>query len=167
MINSVNNISFKAVYTPKFTKFSESQQKVFKDIKAKLKDEKNNFLVESAENDSIILSEISGVKEAGAGLDKKFSYENAVKIGRYDENNLFEIKDYKKHIKEQIKDFGGLLSCICFLLPVALGFMYVMTNKNHSTVQQTEKVVTIAKDSLQTIKQDSLKLTQESLRVFK
>ena len=167
MIKQVNNISFNAIYTPKFTKFSESQQKVHDDIKNKLKDKRNNFLIESAENDSVILSEISGVKETGAGLDKKFSYENAVKIGRYDENNLFEIKDYKKYIKEQIKDFSGLLSFICFILPAALGLMYVITNKNHSTIQQTEKVVTIAKDSLQTVKQDSLKLTQESLRVFK
>ena len=167
MINSLNNISFKAVYIPKFTKFSDSQQRVYDDIKNKLKDKKTNFLVESAENDSVILSEISGVKETGAGLDKKFSYENAVKIGRYDENNLFEIKDYKKHIKEQIKDFGGLLSFICFILPAALGLMYVITNKNHSTIQQTEKIVNIAKDSLQTLKQDSLKLTQDSLRIFK
>ena len=93
--------------------------------------------------------------------------ENAVKIGRYDENNLFEIKDYKKHIKEQIKDFGGLLSFICFILPAALGLMYVITTKNHSTIQQTEKVVTIAKDSLQTLKQDTFQITKDSLKMFK
>lgn len=167
MVNAINNVNFKGVYTPKFTKFSDSQQRVFDDIKNKLKDKKTNFLVESAENDSVILSEISGVKEAGAGLDKKFSYENAVKIGRYDENNLFEIKDYKKHIKEQIKDFGGLLSFICFILPAALGLMYVITTKNHSTIQQTEKVVTIAKDSLQTLKQDTFQITKDSLKMFK
>ena len=44
MINLVNNISFKAVYVPKFSKFSETQQKVHDDIKNKLKDKKNNFL---------------------------------------------------------------------------------------------------------------------------
>jgi hypothetical protein len=80
MVNAINNVNFKGVYTPKFTKFSDSQQRVFEDVKNKLKDEKANFLVESAENDSVILSEISGVKETGVGLDKKFSYKRADKI---------------------------------------------------------------------------------------
>ena len=45
MIQQVNNINFKAVYTPKFTKFSDSQQRVYDDIKDKLQDKKNNFLI--------------------------------------------------------------------------------------------------------------------------
>ncbi|MBE7710686.1 MAG: hypothetical protein E7Z92_00955 [Cyanobacteria bacterium SIG31] len=167
MINPINSISFKAFYTPKSTKFSKSQQKVFIDIKNKLKDEKKNFLVEPAENDSVKLSEISGVKVTGVGLDRKISYENAVKIGRYDKKNLFEIKDYNKYIKEQIKDFSGLLSFICFILPAALGILYVVTNKNHTPVQQTEKITTITKDSLQTIKKDSLQFAKDSLKIFK
>ena len=33
MINAINNVNFKAVYTPKSTSFSVSQQKVYDDIK--------------------------------------------------------------------------------------------------------------------------------------
>ena len=158
MINPVNNISFKAVYIPKFTKFSDSQQRVYDDIKNKLKDKKTNFLVESAENDSVILSEITGVTETGVGLDKKFSYKRADKIGRYDENCLFDIKDYKKYIKEQVKDLLGLLAFAGIFISGMLGFMYISANKKPVAIQQTEKVVNTAKDSLQILKQDSLKM---------
>jgi hypothetical protein len=157
MINSLNNISFKAVYIPKFTKFSDSQQRVYDDIKNKLKDKKTNFLVESVENDSVKLSELIGVKETGTGLDKKYSYKRAIKIGRYNENCLFEMKDYKKYVKEQVNDLLGLLAFVGFILGM-LGFMYVTANKKPAVNQQVEKVTTMAKDSLQTLKQDSIKI---------
>ena len=158
MINKINNINFKGIYTPKFTKFSDSQQRVFDDIKNKLKDKKTNFLVESAENDFVNLSEITGVTETGVGLDKKFSYKRANKIGRYDENCLFDIKDYKKYIKEQVKDLLGLLAFAGIFISGMLGFMYITANKKPVATQQTEKVVNTAKDSLQILKQDSLKM---------
>ena len=158
MINKINNINFKGIYTPKFTKFSDSQQRVFDDIKNKLKDKKTNFLVESAENDSVNLSEITGVTETGVGLDKKFSYKRANKIGRYDENCLFDIKDYKKYIKEQVNDLLGLLAFAGIFISGMLGFMYITANKKPVATQQTEKVVNTAKDSLQILKQDSLKI---------
>lgn len=158
MINKINNINFKGIYTPKFTKFSDSQQRVFDDIKNKLKDKKTNFLVESAENDSVNLSEITGVTETGVGLDKKFSYKRAIKIGRYDENCLFDIKDYKEYIKEQVKDLLGLLAFAGIFIAGMLGFMYISANKKPVAIQQTEKVVNTAKDSLQILKQDSLKM---------
>ncbi len=158
MINKINNINFKGFYTPKFTKFSDSQQRVFDDIKNKLKDKKTNFLVESAENDSVNLSEITGVTETGVGLDKKISYKRANKIGRYDENCLFDIKDYKKYIKEQVKDLLGLLAFGGIFILGMLGFMYIAANKKPVATQQTEKVVNTAKDSLQILKQDSLKI---------
>ena len=155
MLQQINNINFKAIYVPKFPKFSESQQKVHDDIKNKLKDKKNNFLIEPAENDSVILSEISGVKETGAGLDKKFSYENAVKIGRYDENNLFEIKDLKEHFKEQIISLLGALAPTMLIIGLILISAFGL--KKQPQEQQMEKVTIIVKDSLQTAK-DSIKL---------
>lgn len=158
MIKAVNNVNFKAVYTSKSAKFSDSQQRVFDDIKNKLKDKKTNFLVEPAENDSVKLSEITGVKETGVGLDKKYSYKRANKIGRYDENCLFELKDYKKYVKEQVNDLLGLLAFVGIYILCMLGIMFVTTNKKPVANQQTEKVVTMAKDSLQTLKQDSIKL---------
>ena len=45
MVNAINNVNFKGVYTPKFTKFSDSQQRVFEDIKNKLKDKKTKKLL--------------------------------------------------------------------------------------------------------------------------
>ena len=156
MINVVNNVNFKGFYTPKFTKFSDSQQRVYDDIKNKLKDKKNNFLVESAENDSVVLSEISGVKETGVGLDKKISYERANKIGRYDENCLFEIKDYKKYIKEQVKDLLGVLAPTLLIISIIL--MAALGLKKQPQEQASDKVITMAKDSLQILKQDSLKI---------
>ena len=158
MVNAINNVNFKAIYTPRFTKFSDSQQRVYEDIQNKLKDKRTNFLVESAENDSVNLSEIIGVKETGVGLDKKISYKRAIKIGRYDENCLFEMKDYKKYIKEQVNDLLGLLAFAGIFISGMLGFMYIAANKKPDVTQQTEKVVNMAKDSLQTLKQDSIKL---------
>ncbi|MBO5738588.1 hypothetical protein J6R97_04540 [bacterium] len=157
MINAINNVNFKAVYTPKSTSFSDSQQKVYDDIKNKLNNKKTNFLVESVENDSVKLSELIGVKETGTGLDKKYSYKRAIKIGRYNENCLFEMKDYKKYVKEQVNDLLGLLAFVGILI-LGLGFMYVTANKKPAVNQQVEKVTTMAKDSLQTLKQDSIKI---------
>ena len=154
MINPINNINFKAVYTPKHTNFSESQQNVFDDIKNKLKDKKNNFLVEPAEKDSVKLSEISGVKETGIGLDKKFSYKRADKIGRYDETCLFELEDYKKYIKERVNDLLGAIAFTSLFILGMLGFMYITANKKPVTNQHSDKITTVTKDSLQKIKQD-------------
>ena len=167
MIKAVNNVNFKAVYTSKSAKFSDSQQRVFDDIKNKLKDKKNNFLIEPAENDSVILSEIYGVKETGAGLDKKFSYERANKIGRYDENCLFEMKDYKKYVKKHVNDLLGLSGFIGIFLLSMVGMMSITINKKPAVNQQTEKITTMAKDSMQTLKQDTFQITKDSLKMFK
>ena len=140
---------------------------VFDDIKNKLKDEKANFLVESAENDSVILSEIYGVKETGRGVEKKFSYKNSYKIGKYDEICPFEIKDYKKHIKERVNDLLSLLAFAGILISGMLGFMYIAANKKPAVNQQTEKITTMVKDSMQTLKQDTFQITKDSLKMFK
>lgn len=169
MINPVSNVSFKAIYTPKFVKLSESQQKVYDDIKTKLDKEmkESDFYIKPSKDDSIELSEVFGIKETGYGLNKKYSYKRRNVIGRYDENHPFEIKDYKDYCRKETKDFFAQI--LIGLMPVAaiLGFMYVTGNKKPAETQQIEKVITVAKDSLQTLKQDTLQLTKDSLRMFK
>ena len=98
MISQINNINFKGFFAPKFVKFSDSQQKVYDDIEAKLgkKVKNHDFFVKPAKNDSVELSEVFGVTETGYGLDSKYSYLSKTYIGRYDENNLFNIEDYKE-----------------------------------------------------------------------
>ena len=157
MLQIVNSINFKATYIPKFTKFSEDQQKVYDDIKNKLKDKKNNFLIEPAENDTVILSEIYEVKETDRGVDKKFSYKRADKIGKYDKNHLFEIKDFKEHSKEQVSSLLGVLAPIMLIIGIIL--ISVFGLKKQPQEQQMDKLEIVVKDSI--------KAAKDSLKIFK
>ena len=169
MLNPINNINFKAIYTPKFTKFSESQQKVYNDIKSKLDKENkdSDFYIKPSKDDSLELSTVYGIKETGYGLNKKYTYLKKNVIGRYDENHLFDIKDYKDYCKKETKDTLSYISIALIPIILLYGAFFLITNKKNIPTEQTEKVITVAKDSLQTIKQDSLNFAKESSRVLK
>lgn len=157
MINPISNVSFKGVYSPKYTKFTESQDRVLSDIKTKLgqEKEKSNFLAKPKGNDSLELLEICGLKTKGQGLDKKITYNTAIHIGTYDEKCPFKLEDYKNVKKKQIQDFVGIIIAPFIVFGIIFGINQ-MKNKSASP-EQTEKVMTITKDSLKTAK-DSLKI---------
>ena len=169
MIKVISSTNFKSVIVPKYPKLSESQEKVLEDIRIKLGDkaEKKHFLITPLKDNVVELSQVYNVKNIGTGINKKVQYSDPLFIGRYNEEHPFEMNDYKKVHKEQLKDLGSLLSFICFFLPAMLGLMFVTTNKHQAKTQQTEKVTTMAKDSLQNVKQDSLNFAKESLKVLK
>lgn len=160
MLNSVNSINFKAIGLIEQSKFSDSQMAVVRDIQAKLgeKTKKNDYIIKSLENDIVELSQVSSLKKIGDGT---VQYSNPLYIGRYDKNYPFEIKDIKNTYKQITKFILLNLSILSSLLPIALGLIFVTSYKKEPIKSQTEKVVTIAKDSLQTVKQDSLNLLKK------
>lgn len=160
MIKAINSTNFKSVIVPKYPKLSESQEKVVEDIRTKLGDkaEKNHFLISPLKDDVVELSEVYNVREVGTGIGKKIRYSDPLLIGRYNEETPFEMSDYKKVHKEQLKDFLGLVGFVALFMAGMLGFMFAITNKKPFQSQETEKVVNMTKDSLQTLKQDSLNL---------
>lgn len=169
MIKPLNNISFKAVRLVHNSQFSKSQKNVAEDIQTKLgkKGEEKDFVIEPLADDIVELSEVYNVKEKGVGVDKYIEYSNPLLIGRYNEENLFNYEDYTGKIKELYKDVAKMIaSSIATIGLICLGF-FLLTPKPNKAVKQAERVEILAKDSLQTLKQDSLKLTQESLRIFK
>lgn len=158
MINPISNINFKGVYAPKFTRFSDSQQKVYDDIIVKLgkKAQDHDFFVKPAKDDSVELSEVYDIIDVGHGLDSRYSYVEKIYIGRYDENNLFEMKDYKSVCKKRKLDLLGAISASFLFVGIAFGIL-ALSNKKPVAPQESEKVITVAKDSLQLVK-DSLKV---------
>ena len=169
MINNINSVNFKGIVYGGHRDFSESQKKVANDIQTKLgkKAEKNDFLIKALADDIVELSEVYNVKKVGTGINKEIQYSKVVYIGKYDEKHPFELEDYNYALKNKAKDFKAIMLLALVYVATFLALMPWKKNNNETVTQQTEKVVTIAKDSLQTVKQDSLKLTQESLRVFK
>ena len=169
MLKPINNIAFKGIYTPMFTKFSDTQQKVYHDIKAKLgkEIENNDFFVKPSKNDSVELSKIYGLEQTGYGLVKQYTYRRKSCIGRYDEKKPFEMKDYKDLRKQQAIDYWGALALGVLSVGMMLGGLFVSANKKQVETQQVEKVATLVKDSLQNVKQDSLNFAKESLKVLK
>ena len=166
MYNSVNSINFKAIVLIEQSKFSDSQMAVVRDIQAKLgeKTKKNDYIIKPLENDIVELSQIGSFKKKGDGT---VQYSDPLYIGKYDKNHPFEIKDIKNTYKQLAKFILQNLSILYSLLPIALGLVFVTSYKKEPIKAQTEKVVTVAKDSLQTIKQDSLNFVKENLRVLK
>ena len=169
MIKAINSTNFKSVIVPKYPKLSESQEKVLEDIRIKLGDkaEKKHFLITPLKDDVVELSEVYNVREVGTGIGKKIRYSDPLLIGRYNEETPFEMNDYKKVHKEQLKDLLGLLGFVTIFMAGLLGFMFAITNKKPFQSQETEKVVNMTKDSLQNVKQDSLNFAKESLKVLK
>ena len=161
MINSINDINFKGIYTHKFAKFSEPQQKIYDDIKTKLsKDEtkrKWNFLINPKENDSVELYRLDGMEEEGRGVDKHITYQFKEKIGRYDKNHPFETKDVVSYLEEATNKLYSAVAIGTFAIAMMVGGIYISATKK-TNPQNVEKSMTVAKDSVQSVVKDSLKI---------
>ena len=77
------------------------------------------------------------------------------------------MKDYKKYVKKHVNDLLGLSGFIGIFLLSMVGMMSITINKKPAVNQQTEKITTMAKDSMQTLKQDTFQITKDSLKMFK
>ena len=158
MIKAINSTNFKSVIVPKYPKLSESQEKVLEDIRTKLGDkaEKKHFLITPLKDDVVELSQVYNVKNIGNGIDKKIQYSDSLLIGRYNEETPFEMSDLKTVQKEQLKSLLGVLAPTFLIIGIIL--MSTFGSKKQSQEQTLEKVETVAKDSLQKLKYDSIKL---------
>lgn len=158
MNNTINSINFKSIIVPKYQTLSDSQEKVLKDIQTKLGDKakKQHFLIKPLQNDIVELSKVRNVKNVGNGIDKKVQYSDELFIGKYDEEHPFKIKDLQDVQKEQFKGLLGVLAPTLLIIGIIL--MSSLGLKKQPQEQTTEKIVNMAKDSLQKLKQDSLKM---------
>ena len=154
-----NKPSFKGIFYGGHRDFSESQIKVADDIKTKLGKtaEKNDFLIKALPDDIVELSEEYNVKKVGTGINKEIQYSKGAYIGKYDEKHPFELEDYNYAVKEKAKGFRALMFLALVYVATILALMPWKKNNSETVTQQTEKVATIAKDSLQFAK-DSLKM---------
>ena len=153
MLNSINNINFKGVFSSRKTPFNNAQKTIFENIKTELGDEKKytNFLVKPADNDSVQLSMIYGVKKLKIGADEKIVYTKKTYIGTYNKEKPFKLKDYYKVMYQEAKDIAGALAVGILGVGMLLGGIFVSINKKITTKPQIENVVNITKDSIQSI----------------
>ena len=161
MINSVNNMSFKAIYYKSdISNFSNSQKRLANDIEKKLaiKAERNDYLIDRKGDKKVILSQLFGTK-INPKNNEELEYAKAITVGKYDIQHPFNIKDSDAVIpKYRNKIALTYLTAVLAMLGafVASALIMVNSNKNISKTQ-IEKMVTVAKDSIQAPK-DSLKL---------
>ena len=167
MVNAINNVNFKSVIITKYPPLSDSQEKVVRDIQTKLGDkaEKKHFLITPLKDDVVELSQVYNVKNTGSGIDKKVQYSDPLFIGRYNEEHPFEIDDLKTIQKEQLKSLLGVLAPTVLIIGIIL--ISALGLKKQPQEQSLEKITTMAKDSMQTLKQDTFQITKDSLKMFK
>lgn len=159
VINPVNSISFKAIYEKENSKFSDSQNRVAKNIHDKLGSmkDKEDFLIQPAKNDSVEFYHLGGLKKEGKGCDKHITYQFLDLIGRYDEQHPFESKDFDLYLKEATEHIYGAIVMGLLAIGMMFGGLYFSATKK-ADPKSTEKAMTVAKDSVQNIVKDSLKI---------
>lgn len=160
MIDSVNNINFKAIYTPKKSKLTNIQKDIIEDIKIKLGEQKDkdNFLVKPINNDKVKLSIVDNIKVQKQKSKEKIVYTNIKYIGTYDKKNPFNIKDYKKVIKNEIETFFGAVALGLLGIVMLVGGFFHSINKNDAMKPQMENVIKNTKDSVKNIAKDTIKM---------
>lgn len=150
MIRPINSsLSFKALYQDKNAKFSESQNKVIDDIKAKLGDnlKKEDYYVKAgAFKDSVVLSRLKGLKKTGTGIEQHHTYQEKLLIGTYDEEFPFQPQDAGIAQKNYFQNVFGA-GVIMFLTIV--GVLAAALKAVEKTVQITGSV---AADSAKVLK---------------
>lgn len=161
MINSVSNISFKAILLiPEYPKLSHNQEKVVNDIRGKLSKEgnENYFLIEPKKNESVELLKVKDVVEIVSDGKRGVSYRDPLFIGKYNEANPFKIEDYKNaQKKEKLRWLDSAIG-LCMFLAIGFGFGRFFANRNLISSSQTEKATTVVKDSVQNVAKDTLQL---------
>ncbi|MBQ7763733.1 hypothetical protein IJ384_00040 [bacterium] len=164
-----NNINFKGFYATENSYFSEKQNKVIDDIKSKLGNRINDgdYIVSpGAIIDSIDLQHfIFGLKTTGAGLDKKYMYEKGTDkfIGSYNEEHPFNLEDldvepWKNSIRKSDNTWKFIAATIIALGAILIGngaIKKYVKNQNNNII---ENIAPTVKDSLNTVKKDSLNL---------
>lgn len=158
MIQSINNINFKAIRLVKQSKFSESQKNIANDIQSKLgkKAKRNDFVIEPLEQDVVELSEVYNVKEKGVGINKYIEYDNPMLIGRYDKEHPFNFDDYINKVKEVNKQtINALLGTIGYIGLVCL-MLFLANPKPNKAINQTKDTITAVKDSIQNTGKDTV-----------
>ena len=161
--NTINNINFGSVWRVKRSKFTKSQNRVADDIELKLEkySKKRDFVIEPLHKDVVELSEVYNLE-----INEKYvQYNNPKVIGKYSNDLPFEIEDYEK-VKGA--SHGDLLAMLLFVGLYFAGFIFLAVPSDRAEAEkQAKKVTTVVKDSLQPLKQDTLRLTKDSLRMFK
>jgi len=161
--NTINNINFGSVWRVKKSKFTKSQNRVADDIELKLAkySKKRDFVIEPLHKDVVELSEVYNLE-----INEKYvQYNNPKVIGKYSNNQPFEIEDYEK-VKGA--SHGDLLAMFLFAGLYFASFIFLAVPADRArTDRQAKKVTTVVKDSLQPLKQDTLRLTKDSLNIFK
>lgn len=150
MIKPINNVSFKAFYTPK-ENLTDKQEKVANDIINKLGNigKEKDFLLMPINKrpDSLTLFEISGVNGTNFSEYKKT-------IGDYSEPKPFELKDYYNAEdfgkKRQKRILWQYLAWAAIYLGTIVGAYITHTHRNSASIQ-TEKVTTVVEDSVKAI----------------
>ena len=161
--NTINNINFSSVWRVKRSKFTKSQNRVADDIELKLAkySKKRDFVIEPLHKDVVELSEVYNLE-----INEKYvQYNNPKVIGKYSNDQPFEIEDFEK-VKGV--SHGDLLAMFLFVGLYFAGFIFLAVPLDRAKAEkQPKKVTTVVKDSLQPLKQDTLRLTKDSLRMFK
>jgi hypothetical protein len=159
MINKIDNVSFKAIYTPKNKPFSYKQKAVLNNIKNELGENKkrDNFFAKPIDKDKVQLSLIHGVRKAENRTDTRITYTRKAYIGTYDKKNPFKVNDYFNVMHQEAKDVIGALAVGVLAIGMILGGLFISANKKEVSKPQVEKVMNMTKDSAQVVK-DSLKI---------
>lgn len=166
---SNNNITFKGFYGVANSNFNKKQDKVIDDIKSKLGDRINDgdYLVSpGAIKDSVDLQHfVFGFKTFGAGINKKYAYDKGSDkfIGSFDEEHPFNLEDldvepWKNSIRRSDNTWKFIAATIIALGAILIGngaIKKYVKNQNNNII---ENIAPTVKDSLNTVKKDSLNL---------
>lgn len=162
-----NQTSFNALYKPKNYKFSESQQKVIKDIEAKLGDRINekDYSIVPYGGYSVALRQVEGIK-TNPYDSNEWIFDKTKICAICDEENLLDITelDKAKDEKEYLKRFSTFSATrdLFFTLAIAGVLLSGILIKKSSTPALKHQNEIINKiDSLKNnITKDTLNLTK-------
>lgn len=154
MINSINSVNFKGVYTLKNDYISKAQKKVIEDIKLELNKNnvKKNFVADPIDGDKIKLARVYDLEEKGYGLDKKVTYSTSEHIGTYNKECPFKIEDYHNFLKDGLKDVSKSIGIGLIGLGMLFSGIFLAAQCKVSIKPIEKEVPTLVKDSLNLLK---------------
>ena len=167
MITAIHSANtFKSVYIIDKDKLPEEQRIKALDIKTKLKNEAENkdfILKKDDESDSLLLSQVTGLKTAKSHPQKgDYIYLTSIKIGRYDNADSFQLTDIQKayNKKEQQKRDNLFISIALFALTTYLALASAFYVKkvipakviNRAKIEMVQKADTLKNDIIKNIK---------------
>ncbi len=156
-VQSVNNISFKAIYKDSDAYYNENQQKVADKIQTALRTPDKRFNNDTAENyyknlgvdfllspycydadaitykDCISVFGYKGVKNVGTGINQAITYTDTFSIGVYNEDAPFNIDDINIGLKEKQKT--NISTVFLMLLPILAFTGALLFNRSCNNVK--------------------------------